>query len=189
MEQYLDTATHFLFGESFDSLSGETSQEARDFLTAFDHAMLGSGIRIALGPLKFLYKTSSWLDSCQTTHRFANKLVDKAVRRRQTDSAKTGNLSDHDQVSTKSHALLYSMAEATEERLVLRNEILQALMAAQETTAALISNVFFLLSRHQAEWLTLQEEVQQNKNSTLNAETLMSMKHLRNVLNEGEFPH
>ena len=44
------------------------------------------------------------------------------------------------------------MAQKTEDKKELRNEILQALMAAQETTAALISNVFFLLSRNEFIW-------------------------------------
>lgn len=38
--QYLDTATLFLFGESIDSLSGDTSVEAEMFLKAFDHSIL-----------------------------------------------------------------------------------------------------------------------------------------------------
>lgn len=80
------------------------------------------------------------------------------------------------------------MAEQTEDRTQLRNEILQALMAAQETTAVLISNVFFLLSRHPSVWKELRQEALSLADDQLEMDILLNMKYLRNVLNEGMFP-
>ncbi len=43
-------------------------------------------------------------------------------------------------------------------RIEIRNQIIQEMMAAQNTTAVLISNTFFLLSRSPAIWERLRDE-------------------------------
>lgn len=95
-----------------------------------------------------------------------------------------GELKDHRQ----QHILLHGMAEQTEDRTELRNQILQALMAAQETTSILIRNVFFLLSRHPIVWQRLRREVLLLEDHQKTLDTLQNMKYLRNVLNESESP-
>ena len=186
--QYLDTATLFLFGESIDSLSGDTSTEAQAFLKAFDHSMLGSGIQIALGPFKFLYSymDSKWLKSCEVTHHFVDRYVNKALELRQTMDKKNLQSEKESGSIRNPYTLLSGMAEQTADKIVLRNEILQALMAAQETTAALISNVFFLLSRHQPIWTQLRKEVLRFQGQHPDQESLQRMRCLRNVLNESK---
>ena len=78
------------------------------------------------------------------------------------------------------------MAEQINDKMELRNQILQALMAAQETIAVLISNVFFLLSRHPLVWQRLRKEIIALGDSVLDVDTLQNLKYLRNVLNESE---
>lgn len=152
--------------------------------------MFGSGFRIALGPLKFLFRDSKWPRSCEITHRFADYYVDKALQWRQEGThlekmqSTGGELKDHRQ----QHILLHGMAEQTEDRTELRNQILQALMAAQETTSILISNVFFLLSRHPIVWQRLRREVLLLEDHQITLDTLQNMKYLHNVLNESESP-
>ena len=152
--------------------------------------MFGSGFRIALGPLKFLFRDSKWPRSCEITHRFADSYVDKALQWRQEGmhlekmQSAGGELKDHRQ----QHILLHGMAEQTEDRTELRNHILQALMATQETTSILISNVFFQLSRHPIVWQRLRREVLLLEDHQITLDTLQNMKYLRNVLNESESP-
>ncbi|KAL9031244.1 MAG: hypothetical protein Q9196_000712 [Gyalolechia fulgens] len=180
---YLDTATLFLFGESFDSLSGSTSEEGNRFMDAFDYAMFGSGFRIALGPFKVLWRSSKWRDSCLTTHRFADRYVEKAIQYRRKLQSERG-AGDANEATAGSQNLLYSMAEQTGDRVQLRNEVLQAVMAAQETTAVLISNGFFLLARHPAVWDRLRQEALSLSRDQVTMDALLNMKYLRNVLNE-----
>ncbi len=150
--------------------------------------MFGSGFRIALGPLRFLFRDSKWPAACEETHRFADYYVDKALQWRQERTqllnvqATRGELKDHRQ----QHILLHGMAEQTEDRTELRNQILQALMAAQETTSVLISNVFFLFSRHPTVWQRLRQEVLLLEDHEITVDNLQNMKYLRNVLNESE---
>lgn len=187
--QYLDTSTEFLFGESYGALSNSTSKDSQAFMDAFDYAMFGSGFRIALGPFKFLYQNSKWREACKITHAFADKYVQKALEYRQSvmsDSSIHDKNNDDDisRFGSRSKPLLYHLALQTSPPLTLRNEILQALMAAQGTTAALLSNVFFLLARHPAVYQKLRQEVLALGNEEPDFDRLLHMKYLQNVLKE-----
>ncbi len=172
-----------------ESLSGRTSVEADLFLKAFDYAMFGSGFRIALGPFKFLHRDPKWLEACKLTHKFAENYVDKALSYRQASSSEKEEFSLKDRNDRKRHILLFSLAEQTGDRMELRNQILQALMAAQETTAVLISNVFFVLSRHPAVWQSLREEVISLGDKELDFDLLQNMKYLHKVFDESTSLH
>jgi len=88
---------------------------------------------------------------------------------------------------SKSGILLYNMAEQTGDAFYLKNRILQALMAAQETTANLLGNVFFLLSRNESVFRKLRAEVL-SVGDRLTAKELTAMKYLKNDINEGKPP-
>ena len=150
--------------------------------------MFGSGFRIALGPLKFLFRDSKWPKACKTTHRFADYYVDKALQWRQerVPQEKVQSTSEGRKDDGQHHILLHGMAEQTEDRIELRNQILQALMAAQETTSVLISNVFFLLAKHPNVWQRLRQEALSLEDDDIGVDTLQNLKYLRNVLNESE---
>ncbi len=150
--------------------------------------MLGSGIQIALGPFKFLYRYMDfkWLDSCKVTHQFAEKYMHKASQHRQTIAEEVSHSEKVAEGTRKPYVLLFGMAEQTNDPMELRNEILQALMAAQETTAALISNACFLLSRDEPIWQRLRQEVLALGHADIDQESLQGMTYLRNVLNESE---
>ena len=156
-------------------------------MKAFDHAMFGSGFRIALGRFKFLWPTGQWLESCQTTHKFVDQYVDKALqyRRRLLTETKGGSSAKEGNLSVGQN-LIYAMAEQTADRATLRNESLQAMMAAQETTAVLISNVMFLLARHQDVFHRLRNEVLHLDPQNLDLDALQKLTFLRHVLSESE---
>ncbi|KAL8737122.1 MAG: hypothetical protein Q9181_001993 [Wetmoreana brouardii] len=110
----------------------------------------------------------------------------KALRYRQTLEKDNFQVKEAAAVSRKPYVLLFGMAEQTNDERQLGNEVLQALMAAQETTAALISNVFFLLSRNKTAWQQLRQEAVALEAEGLDQESLHGMKYLRKVLNESE---
>ena len=78
------------------------------------------------------------------------------------------------------------MAQETEDKTELRDQIIQGMMANQETTAVLISNVLFLLARHPKEWETLRNEMLRFRPGELTFETLRECPRLRNVLSESK---
>ena len=154
----------------------------------FEFAMFGSGFRVALGRFKFLWPTSKWLRSCKNTQRFIDRYVDKALEHRKEVHSKDKVVQPGNQSNLKvGQNMLYAMAEQTDDRIVLRNESLQAMMAAQETTAVLVSNVFFLLARHKEVWEHLSNEISSLGMQKPDADTLQGLSYVRNVLNECKY--
>lgn len=76
------------------------------------------------------------------------------------------------------------MVEETGDRIFLRNQILQGLIASQDTTSSLLGNIFFLLARNPDVWQMLRTEVL-SVGDTLDYNTLMTMEYLQNILKEG----
>ena len=133
---------------------------------------------MALGPLKFLHRDSKWHESNQTVQLFIDRYVDKAVLKREKSLNPDQNHRQN---------LLDNMAEKSHDRIQLRNEALQAFIAAHETTACLISNLFFLLARHPLVWKKLLEEVSSLGNVSLDFDLVMKLPYLRNIINESTF--
>lgn len=133
--------------------------------------MFGSGLRAILGPLRFLFRDSKW------PHDLADYYVDKALLWRQDCMSQERSQSTDEDVKDlrQQHILLHGMAEQTGDRTEPRNQILQALMAAQETTSVLISNVFFLLPKHPTVWQRLRQEVLSVADSEITVETLQNI--------------
>lgn len=180
--KYLDMNTLFLFGEAIGMLSGSPPVHAKGFLDAFQEGFNGCGMRIALGPLKVLLPKKGWLKACSKTHDFADVYVERALKyRRETLALQTP------EDRNKQRTLLFNMAMQTDNRVVLRDQIIQAMMAASETTAALISTVFHVLSNHPSVFTKLRAEVLAVEHATLDFHKLGRMKYLQNVILESGF--
>ncbi|KAI1479989.1 cytochrome P450 [Daldinia eschscholtzii] len=176
---YLDLNTLFLFGEPIGMLSGAPPPHAEDFLDAFQTGFNGCGIRIALGPLSFLMPKGSWLEACDKVHKFADIYVDRAIEYR----SKIGSVEDN-QDKTKRRTLLFNMVQATADRAVLRNQIVQAMMAATETTASLISHVIRNLASNPIIASQVRAEVLAVSDKPLGFDQLPRIKTLQHVITE-----
>ena len=133
---------------------------------------------MALGPLKFLHRDSKWHESNKIVQVFIDRYVNKAFLKREKSLSPGQNRRPN---------LLDTMAEQSNDRIQLRNEALQAFIAAHETTACLISNLFFLLARHPHVWKKLLEEVLSLGNVSLDFDLVMKLPYLRNIINESTF--
>ena len=129
---------------------------------------------------------TKWLKSCAVTHKFVDKYVEMALDYRRRQANKTPSSTLREDESKSKPILLHAIAEQTEDTVELRYEILQALMAAQETTATLISNAFFLLSRHIPVWEKLRNEVLAIGDREVDVDCIQGLTYLRQVLNESE---
>lgn len=181
---YLDTATLWLFGESFESLSGAGADKAEAFIHSFAYSLGVGGFRMALGPLQFLHYSSKWRESNRANQAFIEKYVDLAVARHHnsaTTQEKAGAAG-----AKKRPALLDAMAEQSSDKETLRNAACQAFIAAHETTACLISNLFWILARHPEMWVKLRTEALTLGDGPIDFERPMTLKYLRSVINESE---
>ncbi|TGO61648.1 hypothetical protein BOTNAR_0126g00200 [Botryotinia narcissicola] len=153
-----DTSTEFLFGESMNTLSAETTFQTEECLAAFDYAIRGMGIRFQLGSLRFLYWDNKWYKLIKITHSFADRYVDKAMEFRRSylnsqegREKEKGGESDSeidDENGNHRHVLLHEMAKQTGSRDDLRNQILYVFLAGHESSAITIGNAIFHLCRN-----------------------------------------
>ncbi|KAI1092132.1 cytochrome P450 [Rostrohypoxylon terebratum] len=176
---YLDLNTLFLFGEPIGMLSDTPPAHATGFLDAFQAGFNGCGMRIALGPLSFLVPKGSWLKACDKVHKFADIYVDRAIEYRNKI-----NSGEDTEDETKRRTLLFTMAQATADRTVLRSQIVQAMMAATETTASLISHVIRNLASHPTIADQVRAEILALSDKPLEFDQLPRIKSLQRVITE-----
>ncbi|KAF2687594.1 cytochrome P450 [Lentithecium fluviatile CBS 122367] len=179
---YLDMNTLFLFGEPIGMLSGSPPPHAEGFLDAFQAGFNGCGMRIALGPLKVLLPKGSWLKACKKVHKFADVYVDRALEYR--EKHKHEFTTQDGEAPTKQRTLLYNMAQQTDNKTILRDQIIQAMMAATETTASLISTVIQMLATHPAVFANLRTEILALGTESLSFDRLTRIKYLQNIITE-----
>lgn len=152
----IDTATEFLFGQSVRSL--EAAKEGRgsdsEFAEAFNYAQKDALARFRLRQLSFLHRDSKADWAVKFVHNFVDGIVDQKLRQRQAqDPEKT------DGDSPAKYVFLHELAKATTDRKVLRDELLNVLLAGRDTTASLLSNFFFVLAKRPDVWTKLRTEV------------------------------
>lgn len=162
-------------------LSGSNPPHAQGFLDAFRDGFNGCGLRIALGPLNFLVPKGSWLKACAKVHQFADVYVEKAIDQRdQVSGSKEG------EGSKGSRTLLHNMAQQTGDRTLLRNQMVQAMMAATETTASLVVHVIRNLAMHPDICRQVRSDVLEYGSGALTFDRLQRNKSLQNVITESE---
>ncbi|KXT00375.1 hypothetical protein AC578_3335 [Pseudocercospora eumusae] len=170
----MDTSTEFLTGTSANSLDAEdeASQEATDFVTAFELAMEEGTLHARLGKLYNLFPHPAARRANALSRGFIQKWVDRALKNKaeRAEKAKKGEqyvfideLVKHDEVD-RTRAL---------------NETMNILLAGRDTTATLLSHLFFNLAREPEVWSKLLAEIDELNGELPSYEKLRDMKYLR----------
>jgi len=82
------------------------------------------------------------------------------------------------------YVFLHELCSKTTDKVNVRAELLNILLAGRDSTASLLSNVWFELSKRPAIWNRLRTEVDALNGKLPNFEMLKGMKYLRAILNE-----
>lgn len=82
------------------------------------------------------------------------------------------------------YVFLYELISQTSDKVRIRDELLNILFAGRDTSASLLSNVWFELSRRPEILARLRQEVDALDDEIPSLEELKNMKYLRAVLNE-----
>ncbi|KAK7556989.1 putative cytochrome P450 [Phyllosticta citricarpa] len=176
----LDSATHFLFGHSVHSLS-ENSEFDRSFEDAFDYALGEIAIQFRLGPLRGLRRNAKAQNAYKICRDYVGRFVEQAVALKQSP-----HLKDPEEVEEGAprNFFLKMLAQATDDKAKIRDELLNILIAGRDTTAGLLSNLFFALARSPDDWQKLREETSSLAGKPPTYEQLRSMKHVKYCLQE-----
>jgi cytochrome P450 len=180
----MDTATEFLMGGSTYTLDPDRHTEAEanfvaDYLTCCFEAVR----KIAMGPLQIFSFDSAAKGARARACAYVDRFVDEALLKRENRKMKI----DLDEDDGAEYNFLEELSAMTTDRTMLRDQVLNVLLASRDTTAALLSNMFNELSRKPDTYAKLRHEVLTRISGDLPTEEEMNnMTYLRWCLNEGK---
>lgn len=184
----MDSATDFLFGQSAHSLREEIKPtpgrpSGTAFAHAFDLAQEYCNVRFLYGPVgRIMWQPKEDRDAIATCRSFVEPYVDEAVRYRQDLDA--GRIQDKGDDVKKQYTFLYELAKETKDRIRLRDEVMNLLVAGRDTTASFLSNLFHHLAKRPEIWTRLRDEVATLDGALPTFEQLKNMKYLQQCIKE-----
>ncbi|CAF9905365.1 MAG: hypothetical protein HETSPECPRED_004969 [Heterodermia speciosa] len=178
-----DTTTFLLFGKSMSSLQATPTQDAviareTEFSEAFrvsQHYLFRRG---RLGDSYWLIGGKDFRKQCSTVHRFIDAAVQEALSvKRQQNQAEYA------------HSFLDDLIQETRNPKVLRDQLVNMMLAGRDTTACWLTWTFRLLAQHPHVWAKLRKEINSiagvGEDSRLpDRNMLKRMKYLGLVLKE-----
>ena len=178
----LDTATEFLFGESADSLlMGDEDQKG--FAYAFNEGQQWILWKLRYRKLTRLWTPRAMKEVNKAVHAFVDRFVTMALNREKYPLPED---------SSGRYIFLDAVAQQQKDPKMLRNQMLNILLAGRDTTAGLIGWTFYLLARYPSVYKRLRAELEAKfgtgKPGVWRCPTFEGMKdvsYLRYVLNEG----
>lgn len=186
----VDTSTEFLFGQSVYSLRDSSFEDdyeeqydgERDFYRAFNSAQETLSTRAWLQQWYWLHCPSSFKDDCKVVHNFADFYVERAL---------SFSPEELEKKSDESYTFLYELVKSTRNPKILRDQLLNIMIAGRDTTAGLMSLTMFELARNPDVWQKLKDEIydqfgsgQEARTDEMTFETLKRCTYLKNVINE-----
>lgn len=183
----IDSATEFLFGQSVDSLkaklnAGTSDQTESKFAEAFNYVQEDVATRFRKGAFVIFHRDEKAEESKKIVWAYIDQFVARAVQWRQThDMEKKGE--------DDKYVFLQELATRTTDRKQMRDELLNILLAGRDTTASLLSNMFFQVSQRPDIWAKMRAEVEPLHGRAPTYEELKNMKYIRWCLNECESSH
>jgi cytochrome P450 len=177
----IDSATEFLCGRSTNTLksrrTSEGAEEAR-FAAAFNKAQDYCANRDRWAIFQYFIRDSAGEEAIKICHNFVDQYVDEAIAYR-NDIEKQGASAED------KYVFLREMAKSTTDRTQLRDELLNVLLAGRDTTASLLSNMWFILAKNPKIYEKVRKEVVETLQGELPSyEQLRNLKYLKYCMNE-----
>jgi len=194
----LDAASEFLFGKNVDTLSGQlpvpgqthmsakgsaVEDEFGSFAQAFEAVQVNILKRSRRGyfwPVYELLARDPQLAHMDVIKRWLDPLVDRVLENK-SNMQKAGVKNPLDQ-----SIFLEYLADNTEDRKVIQDQLLNILLASRDTTSFLLTAVTYFLAMHPEVAKKLRAEVLEycGSNGAPTFETIKAMKYMRAVINE-----
>jgi cytochrome P450 len=175
-----DVSTDFLFGESIDSIRNPKNLET-GALKAFNDTHAGCEFRWLLGRLTVIWPQPTFMKNVRTTHQFIQQYVDVALQRRDSPSSKPSSATSVPRV-----LFIDQLSQRTQDRKNLRDELTTLYFAGTDAPAALLSNLFFMLSRRPDVWDRLRAEVKPLEGKPPSIEQLKKLRYVGDCIRESK---
>lgn len=192
----IDSATHFLFGESVGSMVPASAKNsllekssvgnAQGFAEAFGTAQDYLASRSRAQDAYWMVNPKEFQEANKRVHEVVDHYVKLALESQQDPEKKqTGGR----------YIFAEALAAETSDPKVLRDNMLNILLAGRDTTASLLSSVFFYMARNPPVWNRLRREIihefgdSTQPRAEITQTKLKDIPYLRYVLNESKFVH
>lgn len=199
----LDSSTHFLFGESIGSLvsSHQTVLEkssigsSKAFADAFNLSQDYLISRARAAKLWWLVDSKDFREANRKIHEVVDHYVNLAIQKHNNNEKKETKQNEDGEAAAEEndrYVFLEALAADTQNPRVLRDNLLNMLLAGRDTTASLLSSAFYYLARHRGVWNRLRKEVLNvfgdaaNPKAEITHSRLKDVAYLRYVINESE---
>ncbi|KAG2416578.1 cytochrome P450 52A12 [Aspergillus terreus] len=181
----IDSATHFLFGESVNSMGSGVLEKsavggAQGFAEAFNTAQDYLASRSRAMKFYWMVNPKEFKDATARVHEVVDHYVRLAIESKNHPGRKEAGR----------YIFAEALAADNDDPKVLRDNMLNILLAGRDTTASLLSSTFFFLARSPKVWNRLRETIinefgdSQNPKSEITHTKLKDIPYLRYVLNE-----
>ncbi|KAL8651660.1 MAG: hypothetical protein Q9210_003129 [Variospora velana] len=172
----LDAATEFLLGRSVGSLGNAGSQ----FAHAFAQVQRSQHIRMRAGPLSHVFPLRKFRKGLRTMDAFIEPFVQDALLNTPEE------LDEKEARSSGDTTWLHSVARFTRDRQVIRDQIVNVLLAGRDTTAGTLSFLIKELSANPNVYSKLRQEILEKLGShrAPTYEDLKEMPYLQYCINE-----
>ena len=172
-----DATIDLMFGESVHSVGREDDLQA-DFMRAFQDAQAGGERRFRLGKFVHFVSQRDYYQSIRRVHQFIDAHVEWALRH--------SDVTEENEKSLQRYIFARELAKMTQDRKVLRSELLTIFLAGRETTSALMTSLFFAIARRPETWRRLRAEVSQLNAAKASYKQLKDLRYLRCCINESK---
>ncbi|KAG1731965.1 cytochrome P450 [Suillus paluster] len=199
----LDSATEFLFGKDVCSLSAgliypSSSPRSKDvafenhpankFAHAFSGAQIAASYRGRFGSAWRLFefwsdRVKKHMDVC---YKFIDPILKEALEKKKENGLIEQKAATKDKDVAEGETLLDHLVNYTEDPIVIRDEILNIMIAGRDTTAATLTFVIYMLAEHPDVLHRLREEILSKVGSSRRPtyDDMRDMKYMRAVINE-----
>ena len=120
-----------LFGRQLDTLEAQSGRDEAAFARAFDYAQHKLAQRGRLGVLYWLINGPNFRRSCRTVHEFVDAIVAAALEESDCLPSPSG--------AEERYVFLRALISETRDPRVLRDQLVNVLLAGRDTTACLLS--------------------------------------------------
>lgn len=181
----MDASTEFLMGESTRTLLPGHSKLQEQFAKGIELGLKDATDRSQRGWFYHLISHAEVKAAIREVRRLVDPYVEHALeyRRKHLEAKERGEAG----VEEEKYVFLHELAKETDDPLRLKNEVLNFLVAGRDTTASLLSTLWFMLARYPRVWKKLQAEVDGLEGKLPTYEKLRNMRYLKHCASESGF--
>ncbi|KAH6659153.1 cytochrome P450 [Truncatella angustata] len=174
MHLTMDISTEFLFGKSTSRLSQQDDEKTALFAAAFERAQEAAGAATRNGPIGKILGLGGTSKDVALVHDFVDSIIaDRLLAEK--DSGLT---------SSSDYIFLDELIEKFSDPVKVRSELLQILLAGRDTTAAMLTNFWWCISRHPEANSRLRQEIEQLQGTQPTFEQVKELRYLLAAINE-----